>query len=66
MTFFKKPPRYRSYLITMWEERSRDSDVSAAWRFRWEDPHTGQQRDFASLEVLVEALKQEMDRCNYE
>jgi hypothetical protein len=60
MTFVKKPPRYRSYLITMWEERSRDTEVAVAWRFRLEDPRTGQQRGFANLEALVEALKQEM------
>ena len=61
MTFFDKPPRYRSYLITMWEERSGDTEVSVEWRFRMEDPHTGQRRGFANFEALVAALQQEID-----
>ena len=61
MSYFDKPPRYRSFLITMWQERSRDTDVSAVWRFRMEDPHTGQRRGFADFEALVAALQQEID-----
>lgn len=60
-TFFDKPPLYRSFLITMWQERSQDTDVSVVWRFRMEDPHTGQRRGFADLEALMAALQQEMD-----
>ena len=60
MAVYSKPPRYRAYVLIMWEERNRDPDTHAVWRFRLEDPRTGQQRGFASLEALVEALKQEM------
>ena len=60
MSILHDPPRYRAFLLTLWEERSRDRD-SQVWRFRLEDPRTGRQRGFASLEALVEALKQEMD-----
>ena len=66
MTFFDKPPRYRSFLITMWQERSRDKDVSVVWRFRMEDPNTGQRRGFADLEGLVAALQQEIEDSNAE
>ena len=60
MSIFDKPPRYRSYLLTFWEERGRDPDAPVAWRFRLEDPHTGQRRGFADLEALAAALRQEM------
>ncbi len=61
MCIIRNPPRYRAFLLILWEERSQDGDAQV-WRLRLEDPRTGQQRGFASLEALVEALKQEMDR----
>ena len=66
MAFFDKPPRYRSFIITMWQERIRDKDVSVVWRFRMEDPHTGHRRGFADLEALVAALQQEIDNSTAE
>ncbi len=57
---FDKAPRYRSYLLTLWEERSRDPKVPEVWRFSLEDPGTGQRRGFDGLEALVAALEQEM------
>ena len=56
----EKPPFYRSYLLTFWEERSRDPSVPVVWRFSLEDPRTGQRHGFPNLEALVAALKQEM------
>jgi hypothetical protein len=61
MVYFERPPRYRSFLITMWQERSRNPDVPAVWRFRMEDPHTGQQRGFVDFNALVAALQREID-----
>ena len=55
-----KPPRYRSYLLTFWEERSQGPSVPVVWRFSLEDPHTGQRRGFADLAALIAALEQEM------
>lgn len=64
---FDKPPRYRSYLLTFWEERSRDPRVPEVWRFSLQDPRTGQRRGFASLEALVTALEQETSsKCTNE
>lgn len=57
---FETPPRYRSYLLTLWEERNRDPDLPVVWRFSLEDVRTGQRRGFAGLEALVAALQQEM------
>jgi hypothetical protein len=51
-------PRHRIYLLTIWEERSRDPKAPAQWRFRLEHPATGQRQGFASLEGLVAALRQ--------
>ncbi len=60
MTIFDQPPPYRSYLLTLWQERSQDSDRPGVWRFNLVDPRTNQRRGFASLEALVVALRQEM------
>ena len=60
MPLFEKPPRYRSYLLTFWEERSQDAQAPEVWRFSLEDPVTGQRRGFPGLEELVAALKQDM------
>jgi len=64
MTPFDKPPRYRSYLLTFWEERSLDAETPEVWRFSLQDPRTGQRRAFASLEALVAALEREMEDTN--
>jgi hypothetical protein len=60
MSVFDEPPRYRSYLLTFWEERGRDPDEPAVWRFSLGDPRTGQRRAFATLGALMAALEQEM------
>ena len=60
MAIFDKPPRYRSYVLTFWEERSRDPDTPAVWRFSLQDPRTGQRRGFASLEEVMDFLRTEL------
>ena len=62
MAIFDKPPRYRSYLLTFWEERSQDPAASPVWRFSLEDPRTGQRRGFANLKELTDALEQKMGK----
>ena len=49
-------PHRRIYLLTIWQERSRDPQTSVQWRFTLAHPATGQRRGFASLEALVTAL----------
>jgi hypothetical protein len=67
MELFQKPPHYRSYLVTFWEERSPDSDRPKVWRFSLEDPRSGCRRGFPDLAALVAALEQELqDRPNGE
>jgi hypothetical protein len=60
MSFFNRPPRYHTFLLTLWEERNEDPNVPSVWRFRLEDPRTGLQQGFASLEALMMALEQEI------
>jgi hypothetical protein len=60
MSIFDKPPRYRSYVLTFWEERSRDPDIPVVWRFSLQDPRTGQRHGFASLEEMVGFLRTEL------
>jgi hypothetical protein len=60
VTISAKPPRYRSYLLTFWEERRHDPALPVKWRFALEDPHTGDRRGFGSLEALTAALHHEM------
>ena len=55
-----KPPYYRIYLLTVWQERSRGPPRSnterITWRFRLEDPRTGRQQVFADAAMLMNAL----------
>jgi len=60
MSVFDEPPCYRSYLLTLWEERGRDADMPVVWRFSLADPRTGQRRAFATLGALIAALEREM------
>ena len=53
-------PRYCSYLLRCWQERSLRQSAAAVWRFSLEDPHTGRRRGFATFEALVAFLRQEL------
>jgi hypothetical protein len=66
LKFFDKPPQYRSYLITFWEERSQQPDLAAEWRFSLESPRTGTRRGFATFDALVAALEQEISQAGEE
>jgi hypothetical protein len=52
-----KPPYYRIYLLTVWQERSRGPPEQIAWRFRLEDPRTGRQQAFADAASFMAALQ---------
>ena len=47
---------YRIFLLTVWRERSRSPPEMNPWRFRLEDPRSGQQRVFADAATLMNAL----------
>ena len=52
-----KPPYYRIYLLTVWQERNRGPPEEIIWRFRLENPRTGQQKAFADATTLMIALQ---------
>jgi hypothetical protein len=60
VSFFNTPPHYRTFLLTLWEECNQDPNSPAVWRFRLEDPRTGQQRGFASLPELISFLQAQL------
>lgn len=51
-----KPPYYRIYLLTVWQEQSRGPPL-ITWRFRLEDPRTGRNQLFANATTLMHALQ---------
>ena len=51
----KQPPRYRTFLITVWEERTVHGE--SVWRFRLEHGGTAKSQIFGSFEKLRRALK---------
>jgi hypothetical protein len=57
MTDVLKPPRYQTYLLRCWQERSQDPEPTTVWRFSLEDPHTGRRRGFADLAALMASLQ---------
>lgn len=58
----QQPPRYFTLLLTIWEERMQDPKAPSVWRFRLEDPRTGQQQGFTSFEALLIALDREVEQ----
>ena len=55
---------YRAYLLRCWAEHSAQPEHLLIWRFSVQDPHTGKQRGFASFELLVEFLLQELHNAS--
>ena len=52
-----KPPYYRIYLLTVWQEQNRGPPDLITWRFRLEDPRSGRQQVFADAATLMTALQ---------
>jgi predicted ester cyclase len=53
-----KPPFYRIYLLTVWQEQNRGPPDAITWRFRLEDPRSGRQQVFADAATLMAALQE--------
>jgi hypothetical protein len=43
--------------LTVWQEHNGSSPELITWRFRLEDPRSGQQRVFADAATLMSALR---------
>ena len=50
--------RYHTFLLTLWEERNREPTAVRVWRFRLEDPQSGQRYLFVDEHSLIEHLSQ--------
>ena len=53
-----KPPYYRIYLLTVWQEQNRGPPERSIWRFRLEDPRTGRQQLCADTMTLLTTLEE--------
>jgi len=51
--------RYLSYLLRLWRVKQNNEN---GWRASLESPHTEEVRGFASLELLVEFLREQIGR----
>jgi hypothetical protein len=60
VTFLENPPRYCSFILTLWEERSQDPAAPPVWRFRLEIARTGERRGFATLKDVMVYLEDHM------
>jgi hypothetical protein len=54
-------PRYRSYVLRMWEVESEGQRV---WRASLQDAHSGARRGFADLAALTAFLAEQMDTAS--
>lgn len=49
--------QYLAYLLRLWRVKQKNEN---GWRASLESPHTGEVRGFASLELLVEFLREQI------
>jgi hypothetical protein len=55
--------RYLSFLLRLW---CIEQDGCKIWRASLEDPHTGEQRGFASLDLMVDFLMKQVQSAGDE
>jgi len=51
-----QPPRYLAFILRLRQARDNEEML---WRASLEDPHTGERRGFASLEMLFAFLREQ-------
>ena len=52
----EEQPNYISYLLRLWRA---DGEGEAKWRASLESPHTGERRNFTSLDALFAFLRKQ-------
>ncbi|MCI0475684.1 MAG: hypothetical protein L0Y55_05510 [Anaerolineales bacterium] len=57
---FPNLPRYRAFLLRLWQEQTASPERAAIWHLSLEDPKTGQRRGFDGLESLLTFLRAEI------
>lgn len=53
----KRPLRYHSFILTLWQETEAAPEQPPAWRFRLEDPHTAVRHGFKEMQELMQFLE---------
>ncbi|GJM41085.1 MAG: hypothetical protein DHS20C20_13670 [Ardenticatenaceae bacterium] len=53
----KRPLRYHSFILTLWQEAEAAPGQPSMWRFRLEDPHTADRWGFTEATELVQFLE---------
>lgn len=57
----KSPSRYRTFILTIWEEVNNQQAGYTIWRFSLEHPHTAQRIGFKNLAALMHYLQAQID-----
>jgi hypothetical protein len=57
---FDLPPKYKTYILRLWEERSPQKDTVSTWRFSLENPDTQIRHGFPNFQALIAFLEAEM------
>ncbi len=54
---FESPPKYKTYILRIWEERGPKSDATDRWRFTLTDPRSNQRHGFNNLRDMCQFLE---------
>ncbi|MCP5097376.1 MAG: hypothetical protein GY943_17665 [Chloroflexi bacterium] len=57
---FDLPPKYKTYILRVWEERSPTKSDAATWRFSLENPETNIRHGFSDFQAFIAFLEAEM------
>lgn len=49
----KRPLRYHSFILSLWQETGATTDSPPVWRYRLENPHTAEQHGFKNVAELL-------------
>ena len=50
-------PDYRSFVLVCWAEGGQEQPTQPIWRFRLEDPHSGERWGFVNLIEIADFLQ---------
>ena len=56
----EEPPSYRAFILVCWIEGRRETAVAPIWRFRLEDPHSGERWGFVTLIEVTAFLQSKL------
>lgn len=59
---FESPPRYKTYVLRIWEERDPQPSASTCWRYTIIDPRSHQRHSFHNTKDLCRFLALNMGK----